>query len=398
MSILGSMNDSISHRVFYDDTTLRDGEQTAGIVFSHDEKLTIAHLLDEMGVDQLEAGIPAMGGNERALLEELAGSGLHASVLAWCRAREADIDAAVACGIDAVGISVPASDIHLSGKLRKDRVWALDAMRRCVSRAKAAGLYVSADAEDASRADPVFLEELVHAAEAEGADRFRYCDTLGLLDPDSAFRSVRAVCEATELPIEVHMHNDLGMATANTLAAVRAGATWVNTTVAGLGERAGNAAFEQVVMSLWLRGGLEPSVDTSRFRELVTKVMEAAGRVLPDDAPIVGAGVFRHESGIHVDGLLKEGRTYELFDPALVGAKREILVGKHSGAHGVQAKLAELGCSISSMEARTLLPCVRDEASRLKRALSDDELLTLANEKGFCVQKGITRDVVHQGT
>lgn len=374
------MNDSMPRRVFYDDTTLRDGEQTAGIVFSHDEKLAIAHLLDETGIDQLEAGIPAMGRNERALLEELAGSGLHASVLAWCRAREADIDAAVACGVDAVGVSVPASDIHLSGKLRKDRAWALDAMRRCVSRAKEAGLYVSADAEDASRADPGFLEELVHAAEAEGADRFRYCDTLGLLDPDFAFRSVRAVSGATDLPIEVHMHDDLGMATANTLAAVRAGATWVNTTVAGLGERAGNAAFEQVVMALWLRGGVEPSVDTTRFRELATKVMEAAGRALPDGAPIVGSGVFRHESGIHVDGLLKEGRTYELFDPALVGSEREIVVGKHSGAHGVRAKLEDLDRPVSLAEARNLLPGIREEASRLKRSLSDDELRRLVDD------------------
>lgn len=374
------MNDSMPRRVFYDDTTLRDGEQTAGIVFSHDEKLAIAHLLDETGIDQLEAGIPAMGRNERALLEELAGSGLHASVLAWCRAREADIDAAVACGVDAVGVSVPASDIHLSGKLRKDRAWALDAMRRCVSRAKEAGLYVSADAEDASRADPGFLEELVHTAEAEGADRFRYCDTLGLLDPDFAFRSVRAVSGATDLPIEVHMHDDLGMATANTLAAVRAGATWVNTTVAGLGERAGNAAFEQVVMALWLRGGVEPSVDTTCFRELATKVMEAAGRALPDGAPIVGSGVFRHESGIHVDGLLKEGRTYELFDPALVGSEREIVVGKHSGAHGVRAKLEDLDRPVSLAEARNLLPGIREEASRLKRSLSDDELRRLVDD------------------
>lgn len=392
------MNDSISHRVFYDDTTLRDGEQTAGIVFSHDEKLAIAHLLDEMGIDQLEAGIPAMGRDERAFLEELMDAGLHASVLAWCRARETDIDAAAACGVDAVGISVPASDIHLSGKLRKDRVWALDAMRRCVSRAKAAGLYVSADAEDASRADPDFLEELVHVAEVEGADRFRYCDTLGLLDPDSVFRSIRAVREATGLPIEVHMHNDLGMATANTLAAVRGGATWVNTTAAGLGERAGNAAFEQVVMSLWLHEGIDPRVDTTRFRELAKKVMDAAGHTLPDDAPIVGSGVFRHESGIHVDGLLKDGRTYELFDPALVGAEREIVVGKHSGAHGVRAKLAESGYSVSLADVRILLPCIRDEASRLKRVLSDDELLALADEKGICAQKIKTGDTVRQDT
>lgn len=371
------MKEHALQTVFYDDTTLRDGGQAAGVVFSHDEKLAIAHLLDEAGVDQLEAGIPAMGGSERVLLEDLAAAGLRASVLAWCRAQEADIDAAVACGVDAVGISVPASDIQLSGKLSKGRGWAVEALCRCVARAKEAGLYVSADAEDASRADPLFLAELARAAESEGADRFRYCDTLGVLDPGRTLRAIRDLHEATTLPLEVHMHDDFGMATANTLAAVRGGASWVSTTVAGLGERAGNAALEQVVMSLWLHEGVRPSVDVTRLRQLAQTVLDAAGLPIPFDAPIIGSNVFRHESGIHVDGLLKDSRTYELFDPALVGAEREVVIGVHSGTHGVLAKLTELGRHPSSSQARALVPGVHREASRLKRALSDRELLAL---------------------
>ncbi len=371
------MKEHASKTVFYDDTTLRDGGQAAGIVFSHEDKLAIARFLDDVGVDQLEAGIPAMGGSERVLLEDLAAAGLRASVLAWCRAQEADIDAAVACGVDAVGISVPASDIQLSGKLGKDRRWAVDALCRCVARAKAAGLYVSADAEDASRADSSFLAELARAAEAEGADRFRYCDTLGVLDPDRTLQAIRELHEDVALPLEVHMHDDFGMATANTLAAVRGGATWVSTTVAGLGERAGNAALEQVVMSLWLHEGVRPSVDVTRLRELAQTVLGAAGLPIPFDAPIIGSNVFRHESGIHVDGLLKDARTYELYDPALVGGEREVVIGAHSGTHGVLAKLTELGRDPSPSQARALVPSVHREANLLKRALSDEELLAL---------------------
>lgn len=361
----------------YDDTTLRDGEQAAGVVFSFDEKLEIAHRLDEAGIDQIEAGIPAMGADEQRFLVHLAEEGLRASVLAWCRALPGDVAAATACGVDAVGISVPASDVHLRGKLGRNRAWALDAMRRCVAQAKEAGLYVSADAEDASRADPAFVAELARAAEAEGADRFRFCDTLGVLEPASAFDAVRALKAAVSLPLEVHMHDDFGLATANTLAAYHAGATWANTTVAGLGERAGNAAFEQVVMALWRLGGVEPHVDTTRLRDLAVLVLAAANRAVPEAAPVIGARTFCHESGVHVDGLLKDPATYELYDPALVGARREIVVGKHSGAHAVRARLAALGRPVGEREARELLVAVRSEAQRSKRALTDAELVAL---------------------
>ncbi|RDB61832.1 homocitrate synthase [Gordonibacter sp. 28C] len=361
----------------YDDTTLRDGEQAAGVAFSYDEKLAIARRLDAAGIDQLEAGIPAMGADEQRFLARLASDGLRASVLAWCRALPGDVAAAAGCGVDAVGISVPASDVHLRGKLGRGRAWALDALRRCVAQAKEAGLYVSADAEDASRADPSFLAELARAAEAEGADRFRFCDTLGVLEPAGAFDAVRALKAATSLPIEVHMHDDFGLATANTLAAYHAGATWANTTVAGLGERAGNAALEQVVMALWRLERVEPHIDATQLRSLASLVLTAAGRPLPEVAPVIGSRTFCHESGIHVDGLLKDPATYELYDPALVGARREIVVGKHSGAHAVRAQLAALGRPVDEREARELLPAVRAEAQRRKRALTDAELVAL---------------------
>ncbi len=361
----------------YDDTTLRDGEQAAGVVFSYEEKLEIARRLDAAGIDQLEAGIPAMGAAERRFLARLAEEGLQASVLAWCRAVPGDVGDAIACGVDAVAISVPASDILLEGKLKRSRMWAIDALRRCVARAREAGLYVSADAEDASRADPAFVAELARVAEAEGACRFRYCDTLGVLEPATAFEAVRALKEATALSLEVHMHDDFGLAVANTMAAYHAGASWANTTVAGLGERAGNASFEQVVMALWRLEGVRPHVDTTSFRNLASFVLSSAGRAVPDAAPVIGKHAFAHESGIHVDGLLKDPATYELYDPALVGGAREIVVGKHSGTHAVRARLEALGRPVGEQEARALLPAVRAEAQSKKRALTDAELLSL---------------------
>lgn len=369
--------DSRSPCVHYDDTTLRDGEQTAHVVFSYGEKIAIARMLDEIGVDQIEAGIPAMGGQEQRFITELASFDLRCSILGWCRACEHDIKAAVSCGVDAVGISIATSDIHIKHKLRRDRKWILDAMRRSVAMAKEANVYVSASAEDASRSDLDFLIELALAARAEGADRFRYCDTLGVMDPFSIYKTIRALKEKTAMEIEVHTHNDFGLAVANALAAYRAGAGWMNTTVAGLGERAGNAAFEQVVMALWQLEGVEPFVDTTRFREIALLVTRAAGRMLPVDQPIVGSSAFSHESGIHIDGIIKEPSTYELYDPALVGGERKMVIGKHSGTQALMDKLVRLGDLISYEDARELLVSVREEAICRKRSLWDEEILAL---------------------
>ncbi len=238
------------HPIKLDDTTLRDGEQTAGVVFANKEKIRIAKLLDEIGVHQIEAGIPAMGGDERDTIEEIAHLGLKASVLGWNRATIGDIKQSIECGVDAVAISLATSDIHIETKLKKDRAWVLDSIRESVAYAKSEGVYVSVNAEDASRTDMGFLIEYANAAKAEGADRIRFCDTIGVMEPFGLYTTIKNLREHTGLEVEMHTHNDFGMAVANAIAGIRAGATWVNVTVAGLGERAGNAALEEVVMAL----------------------------------------------------------------------------------------------------------------------------------------------------
>jgi homocitrate synthase NifV len=363
------------HTVIIDDTTLRDGEQTAGVVFSRKEKVTIARMLDAIGVPELECGIPAMGDEERDSIRALVDLGLNARLITWNRAVVDDIRASIACGIDAVDISLSVSDMMIAHKIRKSREWVKEQLKVALGFAKEHQLYVSVGGEDASRADLGFLIELMKITRSLGGDRFRFCDTLGILDPFTMFDKVRALREAVpELDIEVHTHNDFGMATANAIAGVRAGARFVNTTVNGLGERAGNAALEEVVMGLKYACGIDPGIDTHRFFELSRFVGKASERPVPAWKPVVGERVFSHESGLHADGVLKDPANYEGFDPAEVGLRRHLVVGKHSGTSGLVERYREMGIQISRREAVTLMEQVRQIAQRLKRPLNDCDL------------------------
>jgi homocitrate synthase NifV len=375
------------NQIRIDDTTLRDGEQTAGVVFANQEKVRIAKLLDEVGVDQIEAGIPAMGGDERNVIEEIAHCGLSASVLGWSRANVGDIKTTIECGVDAIAISLATSDIHIETKLQKDRAWVIKTIRESVAYAKELNpdIYISVNAEDASRTELGFLCEYAAAAKAEGADRLRFCDTIGLMEPFRMYKVIKELREATGMEIEMHTHNDFGMAVANAIAGIHAGATWVNTTVGGLGERAGNAALEEVIMALKYVEGFEVPMDTKRFRELGEYVAAAAGRTIPVWKSIIGTNMFAHESGIHADGVIKNPKTYESFSPDEVGLVRQIVIGKHSGSKAIMLKFHEYGLDLSHEEANELLPRVRTLSIELKRSLFDKELLYVY--KDFMLEK-----------
>jgi len=358
-----------------DDTTLRDGEQTAGVVFSNHEKIRIAKLLDEVGVHQIEVGIPAMGGDEKRTIAEIVDLGLDTSILAWNRAVIGDVKQSIDCGVDAVAISMSASDIHIEHKLQKSRQWVLDQIRAAVAYAKEHDLYVSVNAEDASRSDLEFLLRFSQAAKEEGADRLRFCDTLGILDPFDTYNVISFLAKEGGLDIEMHTHDDFGMATANALAGIKAGATYVNTTVNGLGERAGNAALEEVVMALKYLGKVDVGLHTSRFRELSEYVAAASARTVPVWKSIVGTNVFAHESGIHADGVIKNPLNYEAFAPEDVGLERQIVVGKHSGSRTIYRKFQEFGLELTQADCDGVLALVRQTAVELKRALFDKELM-----------------------
>lgn len=364
-------------QIIIDDTTLRDGEQTAGVVFSLEEKIRIARTLDEIGVGELECGIPAMGREEQASVKALVDLGLNARLLTWNRAVVSDIQASIHSGVRAVDISLSVSDIHIERKLCKNRNWVKEQLKVALGFAKDHDLYVSIGGEDASRADLDFLVELMEIARDQGADRFRFCDTLGILDPFTTYDKVLYLAERVDLDLEVHTHNDLGMATANAIAGIRAGARFVNTTVNGLGERAGNAALEEVVMALKHACHVDVPIDTGRFVELSKLVGQASCRPVPEWKAIVGEKVFSHESGLHADGVLKYPGNYEGYDPAEVGLSRHMVIGKHSGRHGLQDRLSGLGIELDLLEADSFLARVRNIAQRRKRPLSDNDLLRL---------------------
>lgn len=367
-------------KIYTVDTTLRDGEQTAGVVFANTEKLEIAKMLDELGVDQLEVGIPTMGGDEEEAIRAIVKANLKASIMAWNRAVVADVQHSIDCGVDAVAISISTSDIHIQYKLQKSREWVLESMVKAVEFAKKNGVYVSVNAEDASRTDDEFLATFARTAKEAGADRLRFCDTMGILDPFMTYDKISTLLNNVDIDIEMHTHNDFGMATANALAGLKAGANYVGVTVNGLGERAGNAALEEVIMAIKYVWGYKVDVDTKKFKTLSEYVAKASGRELPIWKAIVGSNMFAHEAGIHADGVIKNPRTYEVFNPEEVGLERQIVIGKHSGTAAIKNKFKEYGIQLDEKDANALLVKVRALSVELKRPLFDKELVSLYEE------------------
>jgi homocitrate synthase NifV len=360
------------------DTTLRDGEQTPGVAFTVAEKLAIARRLDQAGVPFIEAGIPAMGADEAEAVAAIVADRLSARIVVWNRAVESDIDRSFAVGAVDIHVSFPVSDLMLARKLGKDRQWALEKVATIGAYVARRGGILSVGAEDASRADERFLADFGRAAERAGAVRFRYCDTVGLSDPFAIRDQIGRLRNVLTVDLEVHTHNDFGLATANALGGMEGGATYIDTTIAGLGERAGNAPLEEVVMALEVIRNTRTGIDATRLKGLADLVSRLANRSVAESKSVVGAGVFTHESGIHVDATLKDPTLYEPFAPERVGATRRIVIGKHSGAAALQEKLRGLGVATPTERLAGLLDRVRRFAVSHKRTLTDGELISLA--------------------
>ena len=374
---------------YFIDTTLRDGEQSPGVVFSLQEKIRIAALLNGAGVPEIEIGTPAMGETEQNDIRTICEMGFDFKTLSWCRATKNDIRSARAAGTNGVHISFPVSTI-LMNAMGKNPAWVFQQLNELIDFASPMFDYVTIGAQDASRAESGFLKEFVCAARAFGASRVRLADTVGLLNPFSITEMVQSVRSVEkDLPLEIHVHNDLGMATANTLAAYLAGATCLSTTINGLGERAGNAAMEEVAMALELSLGISSGLRTESFSALSKYVAGVSNRPLSVSKPVTGSMVLSHESGIHTRCLKKDRSTYQIIQAASIGLEeQDFIIGKHSGKSTILHFLEEAHLPITDDACSELLTNVKDTAEELKRTLSKEELYTLYTS--ICAKKNHT--------
>ena len=336
---------NLPERVIFWDETLRDGEQTPGVYYTLEEKVKLAKLLDEIGVDIMNCGIPAISPGELAAVKAIAKEGLRASVLGACRTVQSDIDACIKADVDEVSPFVAISDVHLKFKLKKTREEAIEMAVKAVEYAKAHGLKTTIVTEDTVRADLDVVQTLYNRCIDAGADRALFCDTVGVMTPASTrwwfAQMQQRVSDKAEFGF--HNHNDYGLGTANALAAIEQGIPVINCTINGIGERAGNVAFEQVVMALQDLYKVKTNIKLDKLMALSREVEEATGIPVGITQPVVGYNAFTHESGIHTDGVIKNSATYEPIQAEDLGRERRFVFGKHTGTTAIADRLTKAG-------------------------------------------------------
>ena len=337
------------------DSTLREGEQTPYVNFMIDEKVQIARRLDAVGVDMIEAGDPSVSPNVAAAITQIAAEGLQAEIIAHSIATRAAIDKAKACGVDRVAIFYATSQIHLDAKLHKTQKEAAAIIIEHIAYARDLGLKVRFTPEDASRTSIDYLVEVCNGAIEAGADRIGFADTLGIMQPHTFYERVKFLREQLgPCKIDLHCHNDYGLALANAMEGVRAGGDCIHTTVNSLGERPGIPDLSETIVAFHNLEGIE-KYNLKPLVELSEYVEKISGFFLAPNKPITGQNAFTHKSGIHANGILKDQRTYEPFDPAMIGRESQIVIDKYTGKSAVQSRLDEYGIEVSAAELEVIV-------------------------------------------
>ncbi len=360
------------------DTTLRDGEQTPGVSLTSQEKFRIATKLDEIGVNFIEAGSSITSEGERESIKEISAQGFNAEILSFSRPLNVDIDYCLYCDVDAVNLVVPTSDLHISDKLKISKDELLDLSNNAVDYCKDHGLIVELSAEDASRSDVDFLKNIYVNAIDHGADRICVCDTVGILTPDTSY-DLFSKLNDIKVPISCHCHNDFGLAVANTLSAIKGGASEIHTTINGIGERAGNTSFEECVVSIdRLLPDFSTGIKINQIYDVSKLVARLTGVYIQPNKAIVGENAFAHESGIHSDGIIKNSATYEPMTPELVGRTRKFIIGKHMGTHGLNSRLKEIGLEVNESQLKQICDDIKDLAD-MGKTVTDVDLQVIAD-------------------
>jgi isopropylmalate/homocitrate/citramalate synthase len=373
----GAINEPFAFdaQVDFYDTTLRDGEQTVGVVLDAEQKLEIARALDELGIERIEAGFPRVSADDRRAIELIRDAGLRAEVWGFSRAVQADVEALVELGLRASVIESPISDLKLDA-LGISREQMLERIRRAVAFAAERRVTVAYFGVDGTRADPGFFDAAYDAAVEAGAREVVVVDTLGVAAPEAVAELVGRTRERLGVPVHFHGHDDFGVATAAAVAAVRAGATWIHGTINGMGERAGNADLAEVALALRGLYGIETALRLERVREVSARVRSLAGYELEPWKPLVGENLFTRESGA-VASQFHDPPAIEPYSSELVGAERRIVLGKKSGLDSIRIKLAELGLDVPKDAQARLLERVKELGARERRLVTDDELREL---------------------
>lgn len=360
------------------DTTLRDGEQTPGVLITSNEKLKIANKLDELGVDVIEAGSAITSKDEQESIKLITENNLNAEICSFARPLQIDIDTAIECNVDSINIVIPSSDLHIEFKLKKTRKEVEQMAIDAVEYAKDHGLIVELSCEDATRTSVDDLKSLYTKTIDAGADRICACDTVGILTPEKSYNFYHELSKL-DTPLSVHCHNDFGLAVANTLEALNAGATQAHLTINGLGERAGNAALEEVVMALESLYNVHTHIKTELFYETSQLIESISGVVLQSNKSIVGANAFAHESGIHADGVLKKSETYEPIKPEVVGHRRRFILGKHVGKHVIHEKIKETNTDVTDDELNQIFMRIK-ALSDMGKTVTDVDLQAITDD------------------
>jgi 2-isopropylmalate synthase len=371
------MENSDKVRVF--DTTLRDGEQTPGVSVNPEQKLKIAIKLNELGVDVIEAGFPVVSEGEKRAIRLIVKQELNSEICVLARTVQADIDAALKCEANYVHTFIATSDIHMVNKLKMTREEVLQKAVWAVEYAKKHGLTVEFSAEDATRSDRQFLLSVFKAVKSAGADRVDIPDTVGYATPEYIDSLVREVVAETSLPVSMHCHDDFGLAVANSIAGIRAGAACAHVTINGLGERAGNASLEEFVMALQCLYGKKHNIKTNLLFDISKFVSNTMGVIVQPNKAIIGENAFGHESGIHTHGIINNPLTYEPIGPELVGRKRWLQAGKHAGTHGIRAILNDFGIDPTEGQLHKIVEKQKSIADQGK-SITTAELLSIAGE------------------